>query len=282
MELTRIRAFVVLALLAASALPAAAGSAPKLPAPSVNGPRATESTRPVYVFRSPGAAGFRCAFDSAALHRCAARYSQALTVGAHVLRVRAVGRRGAHMGVPLPPGDGDADRRRDERVRTFDVPDASGTGIAWAEGRLWLLSANPLAAEELDPATGAVLRTISLQPSFLRARTLVASWWLAFGDGAVWATLPNYDAVARIDVATSSVRFARLNDGGPFGVVVGGGSTWVATDHAVLPLDEASGALLGRVKIPCVFSAFVSLAYGDGAAWLANYDTGTVQRVTAP
>jgi hypothetical protein len=38
---------------------------------------------------------FRCAFDSTFLHRCARRVSSRLEPGAHVLRVRAVGRGGS-------------------------------------------------------------------------------------------------------------------------------------------------------------------------------------------
>ena len=69
-------AFAALAALLAVA-------APRPAAPAVVGPRDTTLERPVYTFRARGAIGFRCAFDTTLLHRCARRYSQALEPGAH-------------------------------------------------------------------------------------------------------------------------------------------------------------------------------------------------------
>jgi hypothetical protein len=47
---------------------------------------------------------------------------------------------------------------------------------------------------ELDPATGALRRTIDLRPPFPQRRSLIATWSLAFADQAAWATLPNNGA----------------------------------------------------------------------------------------
>jgi hypothetical protein len=96
---------LALAVLAAGA----AAARPRPPAaPTVTGPRSTSSTTPVYRFKAARAVSFRCAFDTPKLHRCAARYSQRLTVGAHALRVQAVGRRGrtsrvVRVGVTIVP-----------------------------------------------------------------------------------------------------------------------------------------------------------------------------------
>jgi hypothetical protein len=63
--------------------------------PIVKGPRSTTNRRPVYRFvaSDPDSADseirYHCSFDSSRLHACAARYSQRLGVGRHVLRVRA-------------------------------------------------------------------------------------------------------------------------------------------------------------------------------------------------
>jgi hypothetical protein len=84
-------------LLALLGLAGALASAP--PAPTVTGPRETESTRPVFRFQSKGATGFRCAFDSRVLHRCKTPYSQALGVGSYMLRVQAMGRAGTRSRV---------------------------------------------------------------------------------------------------------------------------------------------------------------------------------------
>jgi len=378
---------------------AAAGAAP--PPPGVTGPRETVSQRPVFRFRSSGAVGFRCAFDSPRLHRCSVRYSERLAVGAHVLRVRAVGRSGAASrvvtvavrvlerlsvgaAVAVGPGAGapaafggavwvpttgdgslvrvaggavvsrtpvgvapptggfldsavasagavwaasdagarisrvDADSgavaatipvaerpggltegagavwafhflqgtvtRIDAAAMTsatLTLPGARATGIAFGAGSLWLLTTAPARLLRVDPVTGALQGTVPLSPPFAPRRAFIDSWWLAFRDGVVWATLPNHDAVARVDAATGEARYVRILHGRPFGVAAGGGSAWVATDRAVVRLDEATGSVVAAADLPLADrSGFVSIAYGDGAAWLTNYDRGTVVRVT--
>jgi streptogramin lyase len=110
---------------------------------------------------------------------------------------------------------------------------------------------------------------------------VIDTWSLAYGDGAVWAALPNAGAVARLDVATRKVTYARTPYGRPFGVAVGGGSTWVATDHGVLRLDSATGHPTGAALLPAANrSGFASIAYGDGSAWYTNYDRGTLTRLS--
>ena len=383
------------------------GATPPRPAaPTVVGPRRTTLQRPVFHFRAARAVAFRCAFDSTRLHRCAARFSQRLAPGRHVLRARSVGRSGVRsrvvtvtvrvvqrlpalaIGTPLvvgpgpgvpavvdgsvwipttedgglirvaggasvsrtqvgprslggegyldaaaagrdaiwaasdigstivriDPGSGTvtqtlavAERpggltvgagaiwafhflqpaitRIDEThvtARRIDVPDVRAAGLAFGEGSIWLLSVNPNRLVELDLA-GAVLRSIPLRPTSSRRASLIDAWWLAYGNGAVWATLPNYHAVARIDTATGAVRYVSLDQGQPFGISVGGGSAWVATDRAIVRLDGATGTPVAASSLPrAESSAFVSVAYGDGAAWVTNYDRDTVVRVDDP
>ena len=166
-------------------------------------------------------------------------------------------------------------------ARTLHVAGAVATGIAYGGGSLWLLTTQPSRILEVDPATGAVRRTVDLNAPFAPAYSVIETWWLAYGDGAVWATLPNAGAVARLDVASGKVVYARTPYGRPFGVAVGGGSAWVATDHGVLRLDGATGKPTGVALLPTANeSGFVSIAYADGAAWFTNYDRGTLTRVS--
>jgi hypothetical protein len=377
------------------------------PAPVVSGPRQTTSTHPIYRFHARGAVGFICAFDTTRLHRCPARYSQTLTLGAHVLRVRAVGRRhtlsrvttvrvlvtapvpvlqvrppvavGPGAGVPatspgsvwvpttgdgmlvrvtsgtvagrttvgVPGSSGDldtalaigtriwtasdagdriaaVDRSTGAVVQTIPVddrpgglvegnsgllyafhlqhgtitrvdtatgtatrlqgPNVSATGIAYGfvgSGSLWLLTTSQLL--ELDPTTAAVRRTIPVQPPFSARHSFIETWWLAYGDNALWATLPNYDAVMRVDAISGQAQYFRLNYGRPFGVAIGAGSAWVATGRAVVRLDEHTGAILGAASLPTAnLSGFVSIAFGYGSAWVTNYDRGTLTEVPNP
>jgi streptogramin lyase len=161
------------------------------------------------------------------------------------------------------------------------VEGASEAGIAYGNGALWVLSLDPARILEVDPASGAVLGTFPLKAPFAPSYSVVEAWWLSFGDGAVWATLPNYGAVARLDVATHAVSYTRIPYGRPFGIAVGGGAAWVASDHGVVRLDSATGRPTGAAILPAAGkSGFVSIAYGDGAAWFTNYDRGTLTRVS--
>jgi streptogramin lyase len=168
-------------------------------------------------------------------------------------------------------------------ARRLEVAGAQATGIAAYGGSLWLLTTRPSRVLELDPDTAAVKRTIDLLPPFALRRSLIETWWLAAADGALWATLPNHGAVARIDTTTGAVRYIRTPYGEPFGVAAGAGAAWVATDRAVLQLDQTTGALKAAVLVPAADrTGFVSIAYGYGAAWLTNYDRGTLSRLRAP
>lgn len=166
-------------------------------------------------------------------------------------------------------------------AQTLHVAGASAAGIAYGDGALWVLSLGPARILEVDPASGAVRATFPLRPPFPAAYAVVDAWWLAFGDGAVWATLPNYGAVARLDTATHALRYVHTPYGRPFGVTVGGGSTWVATDHGVVRLDSSTGRPTGVALLPAANqSGFASIAFGDGSAWYTNYDRGTLTRVS--
>jgi streptogramin lyase len=166
-------------------------------------------------------------------------------------------------------------------VRTLHIEGASAAGIAYGDDALWLLSLGPTRIIELDPASGSVRATFPLEPPLPPKYSLIEAWWLTYGDGAVWATLPNSGAVARLDTGTHALRYARTPYGRPFGVAVGGGSAWVATDHGVLHLDESSGQPTGVALLPTAnVSGFASIAFGDGSAWFTNYDRGTLTRVS--
>jgi streptogramin lyase len=126
-----------------------------------------------------------------------------------------------------------------------------------------------------------VRRSIDLSPPFAPAYSVIETWWLAYGGGAVWATLPNYGAVARLDTASGTVAYSRIPYGRPFGVTAGGGSAWVATDHGVVRLDGVTAKPTGVALLPTAdASGFASISYADGAAWYTNYDRGTLTRVS--
>jgi streptogramin lyase len=166
-------------------------------------------------------------------------------------------------------------------VRTFEVAGLSGTGIAYGDGSVWLLSDGPAQVFRLDPETGTVQRAIPLTIPFPPRRAVVQTWWLAHGDGAVWATLANNGGAARVAAASGGVSYVALPFGDPFGVAVGGGSAWVAANRVIWRLNEATGDPQAAALIPLAGGfGFVSIVYADGRAWLTTYDPGTLRRVS--
>jgi streptogramin lyase len=156
---------------------------------------------------------------------------------------------------------------------------ASLTGAAGDGSTVWLLSNNPQTLIHLDPA-GAQLARTELTPSSPSKRSFLQTWWLAVGEGAVWATHPNYDIVDRIDPATGRI-VARIpvSQGRLFGVAAGGGSAWAVTDRALLRIDSTNRVVARAVLPPGSPSGFMGVSVGEGAVWATGYDRGELYRV---
>ena len=385
----------------------AAGAARPLPAPKVSGPRTTTNTQPVFRFAAKGALGFRCAFDSRRLHRCARRYSQRLKVGRHTLRVQALargGRRsrmtivrvrilrkapvlptipivatiavGREPGAPATgfgavwvPNTGDGTLARVDpatnavvaRIRYAPARPAGERGDFFGSatvghGSVWVASDEHGTVTRINPLTNQVTATIAVgsRPAEVTAtadavwaarflsgvavridpetntrtdrdttapltgavgdgstiwllvnqpqtvlhldsagheiahadvtpaapvqRSFLNTWWLAAGQGSIWATHPNQDVVSRIDPATARVTATiRVTVGRLFGVAAGGGSGWAVTDRALARIDVASNRVVARTPLPA--SGFTGVAVGEGAVWATGYDRGELYRV---
>jgi YVTN family beta-propeller protein len=161
-------------------------------------------------------------------------------------------------------------------VRTFTLPDTRLVGIAALGDELWALGVSPTRAFRVDPADGSPGASVALVPALPPQRSFLGAWWLAPGADAVWATLPNHDAVARIIIG--KVEYLRIPTGRPFGVAVDRTTAWVATEAALVRLSGT--AVTGVARIPRAGgSGFVSVAAGAGAAWGAGYERGEVYRV---
>jgi len=196
------RAFAVLlayvAVLGASNVGAAL---PRPATPVVTGPTTTDSSAPVFRFRARGAVRFLCALDSTKLRRCASRYSRALTVGRHALRVQGVGRTGlrsrvrTHIVVVLAP------------PLQFNYPgqvavEPNGTLlVAESSGRL----------ARIEPGTGTIATATAVQRPF---GVIAAPGVVYFSDAS---------AVRRIDtsgVISTVAQFA--SDVGPLALAANG------------------------------------------------------------
>jgi len=162
-----------------------------------------------------------------------------------------------------------------------ELPGAELTGAAGDGPTVWLLSNLPQTLIHLDDS-GREIKHSDVTPTASRIRSFLAAWWLAVGEGGVWVAHPNQDVVTRSDLASGAltasvpVRIGRL-----FGVAVGGASVWAVTDRALLRIDPAAN----RVGAKAEFSraepiGFTGIAFGEGAAWVTNYDRGELYRVS--
>jgi outer membrane protein assembly factor BamB len=250
-----------------------AGAGAKPTPPRIVGPRRTTDRTPTFRFtsREPGlparAIRFRCSIDRKRLHGCPRRYTPALRLGRHTLRVRAVDPKGrtsltslAHVSVvPSLP-------HADQTIRVGKEP----YNIAAGFGSVWVAVEGELV--RLDPATGKVVARIAVGGR---------PWGVAVGEGAVWVGNWSDGTVARIDPATNTVSWrATLSNGlgvaSPVGVAAGG-SVWAAdnSSDAVWRLDPATGAVL---SVAHVGDAHEFAGFGEGGVWVSS-ENGTVGRL---
>jgi YVTN family beta-propeller protein len=154
----------------------------------------------------------------------------------------------------------------------FNLPGA----IAYGEGSLWVAveqydtGGNSLAGSLLrvDPATGALLATISLGRYPYDVTT---------SPGAVWVPLADDNQVVRIDTATNAVTATIPVTGTPSGVAYGFGSLWVSTwAGPVVRIDPATNQPTATIQTQDSGGA---IAVGPTAVWETNVGH---ELITAP
>jgi streptogramin lyase len=246
-----------------------------VPAPTVEGPRTTTSDHPVYRFAAAGAVGFRCSFDSSRLHRCAARYSQGLTLGRHVLRVRAVGRGGRLSRVVSVGVTVRARRTPPTLVAARPIPVPPQPGVpAVAASSVWVPGTADGTIARVDPATHAITATVdAFAPTAgLTCAPFVACEYMnaAVASGSdVWVSCDSCGQVARIDTAVNRVAARFDMAPRPGGLAVGGGLVWAF--HTLAPtvtrIDPATGAV-STVAVSGVEGA--GIAFSRGSVWLLS------------
>lgn len=134
-----------------------------------------------------------------------------------------------------------------------------------AEG-LWVVGEDWLAL--IDPRTGKKLRQVALDGN------------IALGAGAVWVY--NSEGLHRVDPADESVAAPIATDApglcqDPAGLLVAFDSAWVACKEGKVVRMDLKGAA-ESVAIETDLGSH-TLAAGDDAVWVANYEAGTVSRI---
>jgi len=100
---------------------------------------------------------------------------------------------------------------------------------------------------------------------------------IAFGEGSIWVVDQTKGLLERIDPGSRKVVGQTGLSGDPTSLVVGGGYVWV-TDGSGDALERIPMSLAGSTPIP-VGGQPVAVAFTNGAVWLANHDDATVSKV---
>lgn len=158
-------------------------------------------------------------------------------------------------------------------TRSATITATIPTGIANPKGELnvvegagsiWVASDGKGVISRVDPATNAVIASITVDPG---------TFYLAFGYGALWAVSSDQQSVQRIDPQTNTVTVRTALGKMPGFLAVGEDAVWVQEqgDGTLARVDKTSGAVSGRVKVG------ENLKWGDidtggGKVWLRTTD----------
>jgi DNA-binding beta-propeller fold protein YncE len=185
----------------------------------------------------------------------------------------AAGQRDVWVAVrdPGPGPDGKLLRIDPDRARvTATTPVTAGiVDVVVAGSTVWVLSRKPARVIRFQPGSGR------LKPVRLGATEAVS---LAYGGGALWATVPDIDSVARVDEKTLDHGLITVGDH-PSGVAVLGRDVWVANkgESTLSRIDLAtSRAAPDRIAVP--LNPF-AIATGEGRLWVTCLGARRLQAV---
>ena len=161
------------------------------------------------------------------------------------------------------------DLRTDGVTQTVPLGNADPVSLAFDRGKLWIADTTDQALIELDPISGSVLRTLSidLHPTSIGA-----------GAGELWVAGYDTGTVEEIDPRSGqTIDTLRVGDG-PAALASGPDALWVANslDGTVSRIDPETDSVEQTIPVGSGPSA---LATTPGAVWVANQSSGTVSRI---
>lgn len=137
--------------------------------------------------------------------------------------------------------------------------------MVWADGSLWVANTSSGTVARIDPASDAVVRSVS---------TDGAPTDLAAGEGAVWVLNGLEGEVRAIDPRTNEVTAMISVPQGSGGIAVGAGFVWVTNtiDTTVTKINPASEAVVGLpIRLgPSGTGRPKAIAVGDGTVWVGD------------
>ena len=143
------------------------------------------------------------------------------------------------------------------------------TGVAVADGSLWVTRGGLDEVVRVDPKTGEWIRVYSGVPGAVS---------IAIDAGFAWA-ISNFTGVSVLDLATGDVVRVKIPVGPLQYVAAGGGYGWVS--------DEAKGVVYKIDRAGNVVATYATgegarpMSFGEGVLWVANQDAGTVTGIDA-
>jgi YVTN family beta-propeller protein len=150
-------------------------------------------------------------------------------------------------------------------------------GIAATPGAIWVVSKGGPSVRRIDPTTNQVVATIPIGPPGACCSDHMA---LTAGAGAVWANVPSLNTIVRINPATNTVAARIRLPGQPCASLAADArAVFAAGGHctsAVLRIDPKTNR---RGRSVTGVTAPVGLAVGFGSLWVANPDSGVIDRI---
>ena len=157
----------------------------------------------------------------------------------------------------------------DTVTQTVRLGGAGAAAVAFGGGRLWVADPTDQRLIEVEPQTGSIRRTLTLD---LRPTTL------AFGDGVIWVGDYTANLVAQIAANSGETLSTTHVGNGPAALALGAASVWVANalDGTVSRIQPETAAVVATIPIG---SGPSSLVATGRSVWAANQYSGTVAQI---
>ncbi len=158
--------------------------------------------------------------------------------------------------------------RAADRVRRVEVG-AGAFDVVLAAGSAWATSFGTGVVKQLNPRTGAVLRTYDIGPKPAGLALCGGTIWVGHGGSATWLTKidPRSHRTRRVDVVVDAPAWPRCVRG----------ELWVTTTDSVLQVDARTGNLVGPYRIGGTPAE--AAAGPDGLVWVTDKERSLVHRI---